>query len=350
MMKTTSFFSLLILVCVSIFAAPMEIEASKLSVFKTPEASQIYLAEHYNKGCEAYNEQRWIQAIREFEKVTLFFPDSEEAADAYYFLGVCFFELQEYDFANEAFSNYIKGSGNPEFFENAVTYKFCIAEHFKEGKKRRLFKMRYCPKWATGRSMALSVYDEVIIALPNHEIAAQALYSKGCFLQSMKEYRDSVEAFQTLIRRFPKHELTPYSYLKIAESYCLQSRYEFQNPDLLALAEINARKFKGDFPRDERVEVAEEYVNRMREIYAKGLLDIAQFYERVQAPSAAAIYYQNCIEQFPETGVSDFCRKRVVSLGYESPDEETSPCPSTEFEAEIADQDLVQLPISEENE
>lgn len=315
-MKMNYLFAFFLLVSSFLFSSSLQ--ANRVRLFRTETDAQIYLTEHYNKGCEYYNKQDWRCAIDELEKVVYFFPNSEDAADAYYFLGVSFFQLGEYDLANESFSSYLKAPGQPIYFEDAVAYKFCIAEYFKAGQRRRLCKIRYLPKWATARTMALTIYDEVATAMPNNELAALALYSKGDLLQIMGDYRESIESYQLLIRRFPRHELTPQSYLKIAQAYCQVSCYELQNPDLIALAELNVRKFREDFPRDERVELAEGYVCRMKENYARGLSDMGRFYERTKRPSAAIIYYQNAIQEFPDTRIANYCRQRLACLGCEA--------------------------------
>jgi hypothetical protein len=138
----------------------------------------------------------------------------------------------------------------------------------------------------------------------------------------MGNFRDAVDTYQMLIKRFPKNELTPDCYLKIAESFCQQSLYEFQNPDILALAELNVRKFKEEFPRDEKTETADGYVCRIKEMYAKGLCDVGLFYERMGQPEAAIIYYQSSIEEFPDTNVAKYCRRRLACLGRPFEDEE----------------------------
>jgi len=286
--------------------------------FKSQEEADHYLTKHYNLGCEHYGCESWRAASSEFEKVIYYFPCSDAATDASYYLGICYFKMKEYDFANEEFSNYLKASQHPPFFQDAVEYKFCIAEHFKGGRKKHPFKIRYLPKWVSGQQSALVIYDEVIACLPNHELAIQALYSKGNLLKKMREYRDSIEAYQTLIRRFPRHEIVPACYLNIADAYVQQSALEFQNPDILALAELNVRKFKDDFPRDERTAIAAKSVSLIKELYAKGLCDLGLFYERMKQFDAAAIYFQSSIEEFPDTQVAAFCRSRLMSLGYES--------------------------------
>lgn len=302
--------------------------------FNCQEDADTYLDEHYNLGCEYYNNQSWKRASNEFEKVIYFFSCTEDAAKASYYLAVCYYEMKEYDFSNEEFSNYLKASQHPEFFEDAVYYKFCIAEHFKGGKRRRPFKMRYLPKWISAQDSALEIYDEVIAALPNHELTICALCSKAELLRSLEEYRESIETYQTLIRRFPKNEIVPDCYLQIAKIYLEQSEYEYQNPDILALAELNVRKFRDQFPRDERVLIAEQTVSEIKELYAKGLCDLALFYGRLKKPEASAIYFQSAIEEFPDTKVAKFCSYRLKCLGYGQQEEICAEQPAQEICAE----------------
>jgi outer membrane protein assembly factor BamD (BamD/ComL family) len=320
------------------------LQASISKPFNSQEDADSYLVSHYNLGCEHYNRQEWRQAACQFEKVIYFFPCSDAAAEASYYLAVSYYKMKEYDFANEEFSNYLKASYHPAFFENAVYYKFCIAEHFKGGKKRRPFKMRYLPKWVSAQDTALTIYDEVVAALPNHELTIRALYSKAELLKRMREFRDCVDTYQMIIRRFPKDEIVPVCYLNISEAYFQQSRYEFQNPDILAFAELNLQKFQDDFPRDERVAIAEENLSRIKEMYAKGLCDVGLFYERLGHPEAAAIYFQSSIEEFPDTRVAQFCRARLICLGYAT-EETAATC-----DREISDQPEQPESCSEQQE
>lgn len=285
--------------------------------FASHEESQQFLTTHYNIGCEFYNQGKWQEAADEFATVVQTFPALPEAADAYYFLGVSYYQLEDFDFSNWAFNSYLKVSDNPEFFEDAIRYKFSIAERFKGGSKRRLFRMRYSPRWFSARTLALSIYDEIIIAVPNHELAALSLYSKGCLLESIGEYAESIDAFQSLIRRFPKHELAPQSYLKIAQVYCLRTRHEFHNSDILALAQINLRRYQEDFPKDDNIQFAEGYVKRIKETSARGLVDLGMFYERICKPDAAAIYYQTAIQKYPDTRMANYGRERLRCFGYD---------------------------------
>lgn len=278
------------------------------------DVASLPAQEHFTLGKKALDEHNWDEAVRQYRMVTSSYPNSPYTAESFFNLGVAYYNLQELDFANEAFTSYLHAKNNPRLFQEAVEYKCAIADQLAAGARRRFWGTKKLPKWASGTNLALQIYDEVIAALPSHEIAARALYSKGSLNWQLKQYRQSVEAFQMVIKRFPKNELAPEAYVAISKVYLEQSRYEFQNPDVLAFAQINLRRFKNDFPREERVAEVEADLLAIKEIYANGLYETGQFYERIHKPKAAVIYYHNAIQQFPETKVAGQCRQRLDKL------------------------------------
>lgn len=292
-----------------------------------------YIAElpveaHWNAAVRANDACDWREAARQFTIVQTNFTSSPYAQEASFYIGVANYNLQEYDLANMAFTDYLQAKTHPRLFLEALEYKFCIADQFRCGARRRIMGTKRLPKWAGGIPLSIQIYDEIIAALPGHQLAVQSLYSKGVLYWCEKEYQKSVEAFQTVVRRFPKHELTPECYLLINRVFLDQCQSEFQNPDILAFAQINFRRYEQQFPRDERLEGAAAGVLAIKEVYATGLFETGAFYERVGLPSAAAIYYHNAAAQFPDTSVASLCQSRLVQLGYQIPDSE-KPCDFT---------------------
>lgn len=270
--------------------------------------------EHYSLGVQAMECGNWYEGINQFYIVSENFPRTPLGQEAFFFLGVCYYQLNELDFANESFSDYLKAHNTPQYFEETIYYKFNIANRFRCGAKKRLFGTQQLPKWAPGYSLAVEIFDEIIAAVPCHDLAAQSLYTKGWILWQERAYNDSVDVLTQLIRRFPKHELAPESYLAITNIYLEQSQYEFQNPDLLGLAEINVRRFQLEFPSDERVMQGQYNLQTIKETYAFGLYSTGQFYERTKKPWASVIYYQRAISQFPDTNIAQRCYSRMCVL------------------------------------
>ena len=278
------------------------------------EAATMSPQGHYTEAAEAYACGDWPEAVKHFSIITTNFPNTVYGQESYYFLGVCYYFMEEYDFANNAFNEYLKGQANPRYFQSVIDFKFAIAEQFNAGAKRRPLGSKKLPKWACGKSLGLDIYDEVIAATPCSDLAAQALISKACLQWRMQNYRPAVDCLQMVVRRFPKYEKTPNCYLYIGKIFLEQSQYEFQNSDILAFAQINFRKFERDFPRDERLCEAQADVLAIKEIYANGLFETGRFYERTWKPSAAIIYYNDAINQFPDTRTADICRSRLLYL------------------------------------
>lgn len=278
------------------------------------ELPQYSAEQHFKLGMQALESGCWSDAASQFTIVSSHYPVTPFGQEANYHLGVAYYYMQEYDFANTAFSNYLKCHNDPRFFLETIEYKFCIAEQFRCGAKRRFFQTRKMPKWASGQSLALDIYDEVISAAPSTDLAAKALYSKGYVLWQARDYKAAIDSLQLLIRRFPKHELAADCYVLINKVYLDQSVQEFQNPDLLALAQINMRKFKRDFPKEPRLEESEVDVQSIKEIYAQGLYETGLFYERTKKLGASIIYYQKTIREFPDTYIAQRCIARLNCL------------------------------------
>lgn len=266
---------------------------------------------HYELGQEAMEECDYNEAVYNFNVISKNFPNASCYADAQFYLGVALFNNGTYDFANEAFTKYLHCQTNPQYFIDAIGYKCEIAARFAAGAKKHFFGMKQMPQWAPARGLAYEIYNEVIAALPCHEYAAIALYNKACMHWEDQAFRDSVETFQVLIRRFPKHAFTPEAYLNVNRVYLGQACCEFQNPDILAMAEINVKRFQQAFPKEERLAEAFEDVQKIKEMYAQGLFDTAQFYERIDQPEASLIYYRSAILQFPDTGYAKCSRRRI---------------------------------------
>ncbi|MGA8164117.1 MAG: outer membrane protein assembly factor BamD [Waddliaceae bacterium] len=281
---------------------------------KSNTVPKLTAEEYYRLGSAAIHAEDWRVAAKQFYLASFYYPETTYGQDAHFYLGIAYYHLQEFDFANEAFSTYLNCQTNPRFFREAIQNKFSIAEHFRNGELCRVLSTKQLPKWASGKALAIDIFDEVIAALPNQELAIQALFAKACLLWEQRLYREGVEAFQTLIRRYPKHELAPESYLLINKLYQEQCQREFQNPDLLAFAKINLRKFEEAFPREERLESARDDLLSIKEIYAQGFFNTASFYERINEPKAAVMYYHMAMTKFPETKTADECKNCLARL------------------------------------
>ena len=281
------------------------------SIDKTVES----VHEYYSSATEAFEKQDWLSVIKFCKVIIQKYPESSFTKDALFSLGVAYFNLKDYEIANKYFTRYLKDDFNPKYFEETMHYKFLIAKNFKKGSKKRLFGWKKGPKIVFAEEDALAIFDEVIATMPTHELAVKAMFAKGQLQFNAEDYKESIATFEDLIQRFEKHELSIVSFIEIGKVYLKQTTYKKQDADLLDLAEFNLAKLKEKYPSEEaKIKELEVIVLEMREIFAQGLIDIAQFYEKTNKKDAALIYYSKIINTFSDTKSSKTAQDRFDKL------------------------------------
>lgn len=271
--------------------------------------------DHYSKATEAYQNGQWDTLLFQSQIIKKNFPDTPFAQEATFFMGVSYFHKEEFELASRFLSNYLNSQSSPRYFEETIQYKFLMADAFREGAKKHLFGWQGFPKWMNAQDESIELYDEVITALPSHELAAQALYGKALVYAETRDYKEAIESYQLLIRRFPKHHLAPSCYMGIAQTYLKQCNPKAPDTNLLDFAEINLQKFKTDFPMDQRILDAEKCVIQMKEIYGAHLFETGRFYERTKKKHAAIIYYAKVISDYGDTDSAKKAELRLEKLG-----------------------------------
>lgn len=297
-------------------AAPLSAAytVSQGKMVKVGEVATLSVQEHYSLLLEAVQKEEWKETIRQATILVKNFPGSPLQHEAIFFLGSAYFHSEDYDIANGHLSQYLRKQTALQHFRDAIEMKFQIAERFREGSKKHIGGYEILPKWIPAKDEALKIYDEVIAALPNDDLAAKALFGKAVVLREDAEYMASIENFQALLRRFPRHPLAPDVYVEIARTYLIESQKKYPDSDFLDLADLNLKKFRQDFPTDERVEMAEQILGEMQEVFAKSYYEIAQFYERTKKSHAAILYYSKVVKAFPNSKSAERSKKRLENL------------------------------------
>lgn len=310
-MRILALFFALLLFPIALFGGYSQVKGKWSDERFVPDYS---VQEHYDLGRQAFDSNNWDEALTHFMVINFHFQESPFYYDAIFYAAVCYLNKTEYDLANKQFNRYVAMAGKLKHFEKVFEYKLEIADRFAQGIKKHILGIERLPKWAPAKGDALELYDEIIAALPGKEIAAQALYNKADLLKAKRQYHESIESLHTLARRFPKHSLAADSYVRVSEIYLEQSRQESQNPDLIALSQVNVQRFFKCFPSDERVNEAKKNVLAMQEVYAQSLYDTGRFYERKKKPMASSIYYEDTIRKYPGTKAATKSAERLAKL------------------------------------
>ena len=281
---------------------------------KSVEVPTMSVQEHYNKGMEALRDENWSEVLGNFRVIHASFFASSFAADALFYQGLAYVHLGDPDMANHYLSAYLKSTVSPRFFEETFELKFQVARAFQYGAKRHLFNQEQLPKWVSGKHDAIEIYDEIIAALRKHELVALSLEAKGQVYHKIEAFRESIEAYSSLINNFSDHQLVPQAYLEIAKVYREQMKKEPNNPDLLPLVKVHQKKYQLAYPRGLYSSELDSCISDMEEMQAEGLYKIGQFYEKMKRQQASLIYYSHALESFPKAKVTIKCKERIENL------------------------------------
>lgn len=272
--------------------------------------------EHLDAMLQAAEVQDDALLLRQADILLTSYKNDARSQLAYYYQGVACFNTAEFAHANKAFSRFLASptAQQAALVESCFAYKFAIAEKYAAGAKRRAFNTKLLPKLMSGFDDALDIYDEVLAALPLADLAAESLFSKGKLLALMELPDSATEAFNDLIRRFPKHEKCPLAYVEISKVYVQTHKNQPDNPYTLSLAELNLRKFETRFPSDENLAAVRADCKQLKESFACGLFETGRFYERKGYPKAACLYYKDLLHRFGDTTIAQRAQQRLASL------------------------------------
>lgn len=298
------------------FISPVEAaySLSQGRLISADEVATMSAEDHYAAGLTALEKEDWPEVVRQFRIIVVNFPKFVHVKESLYYLGVGYYYIGDFDFANQEFTQYLKVAGTSKHFEDVLKYKYAIAEQFKAGAKKHIFGSAKLPKWMPADQDAIEIFDEIAVALPGSDLAAKALLAKAELLDSLGDYDDSADAYQDVINRFPRTPFAVQGYVALAKLYLKEGTVESQNPDLLALARINLKRFQAEFPGDQQNTEVDKYYQELRELYANGLYETGQFYERLGKPWASVIYYLSAAKRFPNTDIAKRCQQRLDQL------------------------------------
>jgi outer membrane protein assembly factor BamD (BamD/ComL family) len=263
---------------------------------------------------EAIETQDWWAVIDYADLISYHFPQSPFAEETSFLIGEAYFKMGQLELANEFFTTYLNHVTSPKRFEDAVQYKFTIAEQFKSGAKKPLFGSHKLPKMMSGKEDAIQIYDDVITTLPHHEIAVRSLIGKAQLQAEFEDFKPSLETLDLLIRRFPKHDLAAQAHVEKSHVYLMQCHEKSLDPALLDQADVNLSRFRLAFPREPRLAEIEKELSQMKEIFAQHLFDTGKFFEKTKKIPAANIYYSKVVAKYPDTKAAEDAKAKLESL------------------------------------
>jgi outer membrane protein assembly factor BamD (BamD/ComL family) len=252
--------------------------------------------EQFDYAMDFYKRKKYEDAVREFKKLLKAYPKSYEASEGQYYLGRV---EEDQDKLYEAFLAYQRVIDKYPFSEriqeiNEREYK--IGEAFMAGEKRKALGVALPVE-----NPSIEIFSKVVENSTYGPLAPKAQYKLGLVLKGLLRYYEAEEAFNKVIGNYPDSEWAAAAKFQIASCRAAVSRGPDYDQGAAGEAKEKFEEFVRDHPDAVLSRDAEKNIRRLREKEAESAYGIAHFYEKQKAFEAAKIYYNEVIDNYPES-------------------------------------------------
>lgn len=262
----------------------------KWAVKDTPE-DQLYWAMNF------YKAEDYDRAIKEFKKLVQHFSRAKQAADAQFYVGLCYEKLGYYYEAYKAYQKTIEEYPYTQRFDEVLDREFKMAEYFYGGAKHKYMGIALYPSY----DKAAEIFKKVAENAPFSKRADTALYKAGESYKKAGSYEEATLAFIKLTNDYPDSKLVDTAKFQAAYCSLKASGKPGYDPAATDQAITEFEKFVGDNPDTDFSKDAGDALNVLYSKKAEEAFNVGQFYEKQNEPESAEIYYKEIVEKYPRT-------------------------------------------------
>jgi len=270
----------------------------KTGKWENPKASlKRGSAEQLAFAVSLYKTKDYKHAKREFAKLLKAFPKSSEAAESQYYLGVIEEDQGNLYKAYKAYQKVVDKYPFSERIKEVIEHEYNIAERImttnqKKGKMAEVF---------AAENHAIEIFTKVIENSNYGPLAAKAQYKLGLIYEASAQYYDAEDAFSKVISKYPDSEWVEAAKFKVASCRRAVSRGPDYDQVATREARVKFEEFLRGNPDAALSKDAEKNIIELKEKEAESNFKVASFYEKQKDYGAAKIYYQDIVDNYPES-------------------------------------------------
>jgi len=262
----------------------------KYAVKDTPQ-------EQFSSALDAMERGKYEEAIAQFNLLVRYYPNSATASDAQFYIGLCNEKLKRYYQAFKAYEKVIEIYPSTSRMDEVIKREYDIGELFYEGQKRKFLGVEILPSI----DCAIEIFRSIVENAPYSQYADKAQYNLGLSYEKLKDYSAATVEFEALVDKYPESPLVGEAKYQLAHcSYkaSLKPEYDTENVDKA----IEEFKLVMESEKDDRLkEEAKSNIFELESKKAQSSYQIAQFYEKGKKYNSAKIYYQEAVDNYPNT-------------------------------------------------
>jgi outer membrane protein assembly factor BamD (BamD/ComL family) len=271
---------------------------------KQPDAQLLFADQLLHAG-------RTKAAMRQFVALTIYWPESKEAATAQYRYAQLW-DMKGKDY--RAFDEYQRLFNRypGQFpYDEILNRQFEIATNIMYRKKG---KFLIFPGF-TAPERAIPMFQAIMTNAPQWKKSAEAQYLMGRANELSLEYEAAIDNYMTVKSRYPDSAFAEPASFQTAYCYYLLAQESPNNEQILDAAWAAMTLFLNYYPSSEKASVASEYQRTLYRQRAKIAYEKATYYDKiVKRPESALIAYECMVRQFPHSDWTGLAQIRIDAL------------------------------------
>lgn len=263
--------------------------------------------EQFDYAKEFYELKKYEDAKREFKKLLKAYPKSFEASESQYYLGSIEESKGNLYEAFQAYQRVIDKYPFSERIQEVIEREYKIAEAFISGEKRKAMGVVLPVE-----NPAIEILTKIVENSTYGPLAPKAEYKLGLVLKGLMRYYEAEEAFNKIITNYPDSEWVGAAKYQIADCRAALSRGPAYDQGAMQEAKQKFEEIVKENPEAALSVEAERNVKKLREKEAEANYNIAIFYEKQKKYDAARVYYNDTVDNYPD---SPWAAKSIERLG-----------------------------------
>lgn len=266
----------------------------------TPKEQLLY-------SMDFFYAKEYKKALGEFNKIIKFYKRSEAASEAQYYIGLCYEELGNPYQAYESYQKVINDYPFTQRTDEIIKRQFDIADRLYNGGDTKFIGISFKPM----PEQIIDIYKKVVSNAPYSEYAPTAQFRIGELYKKISFYQEARVAFQKILDDYPDSDVATDAKFQVAMCASIASGGSDYDQTLAEQAMDEFDEFAKDNPDSELVKKALKEKKEIIEKRADYYLKTARFYERIGKYSAASIYYNKLLTEFPSASAAEVAAQRL---------------------------------------
>jgi len=263
-----------------------------------PSTAVSTLEQRYKYALSLLVEQKYINAIKEFDSIIDADPRSEYAEVSQINIGWAYFLNGDYKRALKAYEKTLQK------FPGTKRTNEILEREYQLG----------VAQMDTNEDAAIGVFEKIIEKHHLGPLAPEAQVKIADCHFKLEQYEEALDAYEKFLENYPKNEWVPYVQYQIPLTKVYHEKQQERNYGLLISAREGFEEYVVSNPHGVHVEDAKRLIEEIRIIEAEREFNIGEFYLRRKNPAAAAMYFEYVKIDFPGTIWAERANERIEFL------------------------------------